>query len=262
MIKKILVAIPVVFLFLNPAYAATLFVNPLADGTIPDAPFNYNLNGNCTFACNSPGEFMADNFVLSNQSIVEGFTFTAIRTGDSPELDFTTTVNWQIYGFDTSWDNSGASNTSLGTLLYSGSEIASQINVANPTGSPHDADNEYTWTSLDDSNEMNPDGTVFTEFLASLNNGTPLAGYTNWRLPTLTELKTILHEPEPCSSPFSINACVVDPLFWPASEYRHWTSTEWVIDPASISVITFSHGYIGANVKYGNANVRAVRNVQ
>jgi len=39
----------------------------------------------------------------------------------TPDLNFTTTIDWRIYAFDSTWDNTaGAQNPSLGTLLYSG----------------------------------------------------------------------------------------------------------------------------------------------
>jgi hypothetical protein len=72
-------------------------------------------------------------------------------------------------------------------------------------GSIHDKDNTYTWNST----YTNPDGTAFTEFLATLNAGTGFAGYTDWRLPSEAgqnspftgprELENILAAPSPCT---------------------------------------------------------------
>jgi hypothetical protein len=65
---------------------------------------------------------------------------------------------------------------------------------------PHDADNRYTWSSGDAQN-----GSVFTDFLARLNNGDGFAGHTDWRLPTMTELQTLVD--------FGTWAPAVDPIF-------------------------------------------------
>ena len=158
-------------------------------------------------------------------------------------------------------DNGDSTITDTGTGLMW--EMKDARDSVEDYTNPHDTDNWYTWTSLDDGDDLNPDGTAFTDFLASLNNvATPLAGYTDWRLPTLEELQTILYEPEPCISPFGLNACVVDPLFWPSSNQYYWTSTAWVIDPTYASVIFFGSGHIAARIKYGISPVRAVRKVK
>jgi len=55
---------------------------------------------------------------------------------------------------------------------------------------PHDADNSYTY-SKEDADPTNEDGTVFTSFLAALNEGAGFAGSSGWRLPTLAEIYTL-----------------------------------------------------------------------
>lgn len=58
----------------------------------------------------------------------------------------------------------------------------------------HDADNIYSWTDTADGDLSNPDGTMFTEFLAQVNKEVtsyftfpPLANFTDWRIATLWE---------------------------------------------------------------------------
>ncbi len=74
----------------------------------------------------------------------------------------------------------------------------------NPTcANPHDADNRYTWSAGEASNA--PDGSVFTDFLARLNSGDGFAQHKDWRLPTMTELQSLVD--------FGTWAPAVDPIF-------------------------------------------------
>lgn len=58
--------------------------------------------------------------------------------------------------------------------------------------------NRYTWTDTSDGDLTNPDGTVFTVFLAELNEDvflghkeTCFAKHCDWRIPRLSELETL-----------------------------------------------------------------------
>jgi hypothetical protein len=55
------------------------------------------------------------------------------------------------------------------------------------TGDVHDVFNTYTWSTTGTA----ADGTAYTVFLAGL-NGASFAGHTNWRLPFISELQSIL----------------------------------------------------------------------
>ncbi len=80
---------------------------------------------------------------------------------------------------------------------------------------PHDVNNRYQWSST----PSNPDGNVFTDFLAKLNDpffGAALtstdvtgcfAGHCDWRIPTVAELPTI-----DCSNTGSVFGITLPPI--------------------------------------------------
>jgi hypothetical protein len=81
-------------------------------------------------------------------------------------------------------------------------------------GDPSCDMNVYTWSALDDKSQS---GTLFTDFLARMNQDTSPDGITpcfanhcDWRIPKLMELARLLLAPYPC--PFS--PCI-DPAFGP-----------------------------------------------
>ena len=120
------------------------------------------------------------------------------------------------------------------------------VDVANP----HDVDNRYGWSA---SGLGLPDGTVFSSFLGRLlcasTDGVTLtggfAGHCDWRLPTVTELKTILRDPFPCGAP---SPCI-DPVFGPTAATETCTSNEY--NTGSAWIVRFSTGF-ASNVAKGS----------
>lgn len=118
-------------------------------------------------------------------------------------------------------------------------------------GSIHDKDNVYTWsTGFEPAN-----GTVFTTFLAAL-NGPCFANQCDWRLPTRTELETIvLPQLPPCGE----NPCIDQSFFGPTAANLHWSGTANPTGPGFIWGVQFGYGFVGAAPTTLEFPVRAVR---
>jgi len=117
----------------------------------------------------------------------------------------------------------------------------------------HCVDNTYTWAD------------AMSNFLSDVNGRTDdqntqagLAGHTDWRLPTIGELQTILLRPYPC---FSIDTCI-DPIFGPTLEWYYWSSTTFASNSQEAFAVRFwVDGFVDVWDKSGVASfaVRAVR---
>ena len=112
-------------------------------------------------------------------------------------------------------------------------------------GSIHDRDDRLSWTATG----VAADGPVFATFLAGL-NGACFAGHCDWRLPTLTELQTILLGQYPEGG--------IDAVFGPVGDY-YWTATEQTNGPDVAWVLSFLDGSRAVVDKATTFGVRAVR---
>jgi hypothetical protein len=118
----------------------------------------------------------------------------------------------------------------------------------------HDKDNHYTWSSYDDLEWSDADGTVYTDFLTSLNDGACFAGQCDWRLPTREELQTIVSEPYPCNS----SPCI-DAIFGPTESSVYLSQTTDAANPWSVWGVYFADGGTSTNAKTASLVARAVR---
>jgi hypothetical protein len=92
---------------------------------------------------------------------------------------------------------------------------------------------------------------------------TGFAGHTDWRLPTIVELQTIVDlGATGCNTgtgPFDPGPPCIDPVFAPTASFLYWSSTSGTL-PVDAGAVSFGFGNAGFVNKFNNgAWVRAVR---
>jgi hypothetical protein len=122
---------------------------------------------------------------------------------------------------------------------------------------PHDVNNAYHWcagTFPSCSNSANPsDGDAFTVFLSTL-NGAAFAGFSDWRLPTIDELQSLI------DLAFCGGGACIDPILGPTDGANsYWSSTTDTVSSNAANVVRFDTPLVGGGTKANRAHVRAVR---
>lgn len=123
-------------------------------------------------------------------------------------------------------------------------------------GTIHDKDNGYSWSTGE---PYNPDGTAFFTFLATLNGPAPFAGHDDWRLPTITELLTIVDLTKGyCGG--GTGACIDEAVFGPTQADYYWSASTASGAPLYAWCLRFFSGAAGVEGKPTLVDyVRAVR---
>jgi hypothetical protein len=131
------------------------------------------------------------------------------------------------------------------------------------TGDVHDVNNQYTWSKA--APYVNPDGTLYTAFLATLNldasatgMGTCFANHCDWRIPKFVELQSILSAPYPCG----VSPCIDQTIFGPTNGSGfggYWSSSSLAVDSGAAWSVSYFNGSTNNGSKSNFNYARAVR---
>jgi len=176
-------------------------------------------------------------------------------------------------GFGVSGHGPALNYTENGDGTFTDDNSGLMWEMKDEAGGVHDKSNSYSWTDTGDGDDTNPDGTLFTVFLAALNNSCNgdgvnsckadadcagigdgvcgFAGYRDWRIPNVKELISIADSSKEDPASSVPGAILVE---------RYWSSTSGTgLNTGSAWVVHFFDGSNGITGKDSSLAVRAVR---
>jgi hypothetical protein len=156
-------------------------------------------------------------------------------------------------------DNGDGTVTDLTTCLM-WEQKDGTVGGSSNDSDPENVNNYYTWSASGTA----ADGLVFTDFLPRVNGtlcsaGTcaGLGGHSDWRLPTIAELQTII---ELSASGCGSGSPCIDTSFGPTQPLYYWSASTPAGTPYDAWTVYFGYAYVvGTFTKTSNYNVRAVR---
>ena len=230
-----------------------------------DCPAGYSASGTYTTVFPSSGTFTV-TVDASGTTYTSGTNDSVAGPGScSGSVTGTTFTGTCSFGLS----QSGSFDCSSQTIAISFSGFTSGSGSGTATGTDlRDAFKRYTWSSS--GNSLAPDGTAFTSFLGTLNNGTSpgpdavpisgcFAGHCDWRLPSIVELLTIA---DPSASGCGAGAPCIDPAFGPTVVCflcDYWSVTTRAGAPGGAWSVYFGGGPLSSDFKDSAEYVRGVR---
>jgi len=126
----------------------------------------------------------------------------------------------------------------------------------------HDADNDYS-LSTNPGTIYKENGTIFTDFLPTLNGGGGFAGSNGWRLPNVVELQSIVLDFR-CKGIAGPNCTCgsypcIDGAFGPTYPADYLSATTTIDSEGGAWDVSFSHGGANGTSWSTSLKVRAVR---
>ena len=173
-------------------------------------------------------------------------------------------------GQTTCWNSAGSVIACAGTghdgAVQAGATLAY---VDNGDGTVTDLNTGLMWEKLSDDSSIHDKDTLYTwdnafaVKVATLNSGS-FAGHTDWRVPNVRELHSIVNfqNVHPSVSPVFNSGCAPGCTVLTCSctlPSLYWSSSTYVVTPALAWGGRFSDGYVFADSKGNGYHVRAVR---